>query len=647
MVKRVVVGLAVCFLLASTALAQPEPSRAKLGDKMPNLTFKDDRGKSYRLYELENQKAIAVVFVSFECPVSNSYMAPLSEIVDEFGKFGVTVWGLTTNEDDTPAEIAKSAKRFDLKFPVFKDERLKAADALGAHTTPEVFVLDSNFVLKYRGRIDNMYTDRLKKHGQVTEHNLRQTLAELVTGRPVSVSATQAIGCTIFREEKRVAKTGNVNYHRDVQPILQKHCQECHRPGEVGPFSLMTYRQAVNWAQDIKDYTKRREMPPWKITEGSAFRNERRLADADIKTLADWVDGGTPQGDPKDAPAVREFPKGWQLGTPDLILSPDDDFLLGPSGKDVFRCFVMPTKLTEDQYVAAVELRPGNPQVVHHLLLFIDSAGSGRKLEIAAQDQEKKNPAIDEHTKLPSKYDRGPGYTRTMGVGFLPRAGMMGWAPGIQPYFLPEGVGFHLPKNSDIVMQVHYHRNGRAERDRTQIGLYFAKKKIEHPYQAGAVTGGAGSGPLRFLFAIPPGDSNFKLTGDTWASQDFTLLNITPHMHMLGKDIKLTMTPPGGKEETVAFIKAWDYNWQEMYSLKQPVHVKAGTKFSVEAHYDNSNKNPRNPFNPPRRVTVGEQTFNEMCFVFLGGYSESRLPMLPLNPLGPPSAAKGKSDKKD
>ncbi|MBI2804136.1 MAG: redoxin domain-containing protein [Planctomycetes bacterium] len=634
---EVLIALTLAATWTGSVFAQARPSEAKLGEKIPNLTFKDEKGKAYRLYELKDKKAIALVFLSFECPVSNSYAAPLSEIQDEFGKFGVTLWGLTVNEDDTPADVARYAKKFNLTFPAFKDERLRAAHALQADRTPEVFVLDGNFVLRYRGRIDNMYSERLKKHKDVTEHNLRQTLAELVTGRPVSGSATTAIGCMIVRDERPLAKTGKFTYYRDVQPILQNRCQECHRPGEVGPFSLMTYKQAVNWAQDIKAYTQSRDMPPWKIAEGVAFHNERRMTEQEINTLAHWADHGTPAGDPKDAPKPREFPKGWQLGTPDLILTPSDDYLLGPSGRDVFRCFVMPTNLAEDKYVSAVELRPGNPQIVHHLLLFIDTTGAARKLEKDAQDREKKNPVLDEHTGLPSKFDKGPGYSRTMGVGFLPKGGLMGWAPGIQPRFMPDGVGFFLPKKSDVVMQIHYHRNGRAEKDRTRIGIYFAKKKIGHPYQASAVTGGSGRGPFRFLFAIPPGKENYPLDGDAWAMQDFTLLTLMPHMHLLGKDIKLTMTPPGGKEQTLFAVKKWDYNWQEMYFLKEPIQVKAGTKFHVDAHFDNSAKNPLNPFSPPRRVTLGEQTTNEMCFVFLGGFSQSRLRVLPVSPLGPPS----------
>src|ERR1019366_783668 len=294
---RLILCWSVLFLSGAPALAQQEPAHAMLGEKIANLTFKDDRGKGSRLYELEKKKAIVLVFMSFECPVSNSYATPLSHMAKEFEKFGVTFWGLTTNEDDTPADIAKAAKRFDLTFPVFKDERMRAAHALKADFTPEVFVLDGEFVLQYRGRIDNMYSERLKKHKEITEHNLRQVLAELVTGRPVSVPATQAIGCKIFRGRQEIAKEGKVTYHRDVEPILQNRCQSCHRPGEVGPFSLMTYKQAVNWAQDIKDYTQRREMPPWKVSEGMAFHNERRLSDKELKSLADWADHGTPAGD--------------------------------------------------------------------------------------------------------------------------------------------------------------------------------------------------------------------------------------------------------------------------------------------------------------------------------------------------------------
>jgi peroxiredoxin len=634
--------LAACagLELAGPLRADPPAAQRNIGKKIPDLTFTDAAGKTLSLYSLKDQKAIILVFLSFECPVSNSYCQPLADVYKDYHKAGVTVIGLTAAQDQTRAEVAKQARSYDLPFPVFLDKGLAAADALQADITPEAFVLDSDFTLRYRGRIDDAWTARLKKNHNAGTGELRQVLAELLTGRPVSNPLTQAVGCTILREAPAVAKAGRVTYYRDVLPILQKRCQGCHRPGEVGPFSLMTFRDAVNWASDIKEYTRTRQMPPWKITEGVPFHNDRRMPAEEIATLAAWVDGGTPQGNPKDAPPPRQFPHGWQLGQPDLVLTVPDDFQVGPTGRDVFRCFVLPTNLPEDKYVAAVEIRPGNPRIVHHSLLFIDTTGQGRKLQQKAQaKQAEKDPHTGEVA-----LDRGPGYSVTMGVGFVPQGGLSGWAPGQLPRYLPEGYGYFLPKGADVVMQVHYHRDGRLEKDRSSVGLYFAKKKGYQPIQGGIIAGSQGGiGPLRLFFTIPAGAEHFKLTGSLWAKDDCTLFVITPHMHLLGKEIKVTLTPPGGKAETVLAIREWDYNWQETYVFKEPLRVKAGSRLDVEAYYDNSENNPNNPFSPPRQITFGEQTTNEMCFVFLGGTSAQRGRRLPVSITDPKEGpAKGK-----
>lgn len=632
------IGAILVSLLASFATAQTAkaPSTANVGKQIVNIAFKDEAGKTAHLHDLRGKKAIVLVFLSFECPVSNSYAQPLADMASEFSKHGVQFIGLTTNEEETAADVAKRAREFALQFPVYRDDKLAAADALKAEITPEVFVLDGELVLRYRGRIDDGYSERLKKHPRVTKENLRQVIGEILSGRPVSVAATQAIGCPIPRSKSPPAKAGDVTYYRDVLPILQNHCQQCHRPGEVGPFALMNYRQAVNWAADIKDYTQKKLMPPWKVTDGPAFHNERRLSQKEIDTLAAWADGGAAEGNKNDAPPPRSFPVGWQLGTPDLVLTIGDEFLLGPTGRDLFRCFVMPTNLSEDVYVSAVEVRPSNPRVVHHALLFIDAKGLARKLEQAERD---KKPVVDADHPEGSKYDRGPGYTVSMGVGFVPQGGLSGWAPGQMPRYLPEGSGFLLPKNADVVMQIHFHRDGRAEKERSQVGLYFAKKKVDRPYQGSVIAGGLGTGPLGRFFVIPAGDERFHLQGDMHATADFTLHSIMPHMHMLGKEVNVTMTPPDGPAKTLVAIKEWDYNWQETYMFKEPISIKAGTRLHVDAFYDNSAKNPNNPFSPPRRVTFGEQTFNEMCFVFLGGTSESRLRRLPLSPAAPKKSA--------
>jgi mono/diheme cytochrome c family protein len=557
----------------------------------------------------KDAKAVVVVFLSFDCPVSTGYSQALGELARAYGGRGVAFVGLATNPDEDAAQVARHAADYRLPFPVRKDEKLAAADALQATTTPEAFVLDRDRNLRYRGRIDDGYAARLKRNQAVTRHDLRRALDEVLDGKPVTEPVTAAVGCPIARATAGKAPATPVTYYRDVLPILQNHCQQCHRPGEVGPFSLMTFRQASNWASDIKDYTRSRQMPPWKPTAGPAFQNERKLTDAQIATLAAWVDGGTPEGDKADAPAPRQFTKGWQLGEPDLVLTVPDDFHLGADGRDVFRCFVLPTDFPEDKYVIAVDVRPGNPRVVHHVLLFTDTSGKARQLAEKEAGRDKK---ADEE-------DSGPGYPSAMGVGFLPRGGMGGWAPGQMARYLPEGYGHFLPKGADVVAQVHYHRDGRPETDRTRIGLYLAQKPGLRPMQQIVIRGGRGRAGF---FVIPAGAAHHPVSGSLWVEQDCTVHSVLPHMHLIGKSIKVTMTPPDGPPQTLVAIDDWNYNWQETYVFREPIPVKAGTRIDIEAVYDNSDANPNNPNHPPRLVTFGEQTTNEMCFGFIGATSD-------------------------
>lgn len=628
----------IALSTARAAEEEQEPSRARLGQKIPNLTFTLPEGKQLSLYDFKDKKVIVLVFLSFDCPISTSYSQPLADIGNEFGPHGLTLLGLTTNEEQTPAEVAKLGKHYRLPFPVVLDKGLKAANALQANVTPEVFVLDGRFVLRYRGRIDNAYYARLKRNPEVTAHDLHQVIGELLSGRSVSNPATTAIGCFIPRDLDRTARDGEVTYYRDVLPILQNRCQSCHRPGEVGPFSLLTYRQAVNWADDIKTFTQNRFMPPWKPQEGGPFHSERKLPQEEIDLLARWVDSGTPQGNPRDAAPKKDFPEGWQLGQPDLVLEMPGEFQVGPSGHDVFRCFVLPTNIPQDVYVAAVEVRPGNSRIVHHALLFVDTKGQGRKLEKKAQD-EAGEPQNTAHPALLNELDKGPGYSVKMGVGFVPQGGMSGWAPGAQPRELPDGYGYFLPARADVILQIHYHRNGRLESDRTRVGLYFVKKEKGRQLQNAIMAGGSGlTGVLRPYFAIPAGEKRYQLTDTLWAKEDCRLFAITPHMHLLGKEVKVTLTQPDGSKRTLLHIKDWDYNWQETYMFKTPVTILKGARLDMEAYFDNSAGNPLNPNKPPRRVTYGEQTTNEMCFVFLGGASERPGRRLPLTPFRPRTA---------
>ena len=605
-----IVGAAALVFVAQWGLARGESlTSAKLGQKIADVSFADVTGKKISLADIKGTKATVVVFLSFECPVSTSYSPVLTEMKKRYADRGVTFVGVCASESETASSIAKRVAEFSLGFPAYCDNHGLAIAAFKAEKTPEAFVLDHNLVLRYRGRVDDAFAERLKRNQQIKSHDLENALDEIIAGKAVSHPVTEAIGCLIGAK-KETKKDGPVTYYRDVLPLLQANCQQCHRPGEIGPFALMNYKQAVNWAEDIKTYTATRQMPPWKITGGVAFHNERRLSEKDIATFAKWVDEGTPEGNPADAPPPRQFTAGWQLGEPDLVLTPSSEFTLGPGGPDLWRVFVMPTNLTEDKFVVAYQVKPGNPRVVHHTLNFINMTKAGRLLEKSARKREAQYPSRD-------GYDRGPGYSPDAGVDFPPEGGLGGWVPGQLARQMPEGYGVILPKNSDVVIQVHYHRDGRVEHDKPQIGLYFSRKSEGMKAFKGGVIQPRLSG-------IPANDDNYKVYGSTIVYEECVLHNLTPHMHLIGKKIKVTIKMPNKPKETLLEISAWDYNWQETYFLKDPLKLPVDTELNVEAVYDNSAKNPNNPNNPPRLVTYGEQTTDEMCVVFLGATSDGK-----------------------
>jgi hypothetical protein len=378
-------------------------------------------------------------------------------------------------------------------------------------------------------------------------------------------------------------------FDKDIAPIVFKNCAVCHRAGEVAPFSLLTYHDVSKRAKQIARVTGERIMPPWKAEAGfGEFANDRHLTAQQIAVIQQWAASGMAEGSAADLPPTPKFSEGWTLGTPDVVLEPDEDYTLAADGPDLYRCFVVPTKLTEDRYISAIEVRPGNRKVVHHVIVHFDTTGKARELDAA---------------------DPGPGYTSFGGIGFKSGGTIGGWAPGNYPSFLPEGVGRFLPKNADLVLQVHYHRSGKAETDRTKVALYFAKGPVDKRLR---------SFPLaKLLLRIPAGNSNFVVHTSLPIRYDVTVYRVTPHMHLLGQDMKLTATLPDGTKVPLVHVQNWDFNWQTSYDLKRPLHLPKGSRVDLEARYDNSSGNPVNPNNPPRVVTWGEQTTDEMCLAFL------------------------------
>jgi peroxiredoxin len=620
---RLLFALLVGALCASHAPAA-DLAPGAVGSTVRSFTVRQPDGGTVTLPEhYKDAKAVVVVFVSFDCPVAKSYLSPLGELAKTFAAKGVTV--VAVCPDEGAAEVKKQAAEFKLALPVFADPEQKAVRELGAKRVPEAFVLDAKGVVRYRGRIDDRWLSPSKSNPRTPVPDLTNALDEVLAGKAVTVAETPPVGCPVGPgpKDKPISPAGaKVTFYKDVLPVLQNRCQECHRPGEVGPFSLLTYKQAVRWGDLIKDYTARRAMPPWKPAGGPGYRDERTMPKAEIELLAAWVDAGCPEGDPAQAPTAKKFTGAteWQFGPPDLVVEMPDDFRLGPTGPDHFRAVVMKAGLSEDKMIVAYEVKPGNPKIVHHTINYFDTTGKARDLE-KAEANRKKNP---------NEPDSGPGYTAAMGIGFTSLkpngiGGIGGWTPGIRGFKLPAGTGYFLPKGADVVVQMHYHRTGKQEKDRTKIGLYFAKeranlKPLNMLVVPGLVSTTDGFKPFE---TIPAGKSEFVVRGKVVTQEDCTIYSILPHMHMLGKKIKVTMTPPGGKEQVLVDIPEWDYNWQESYFFEEPIAVKTGTLFEVTATFDNGPANPNNPSSPPREVKRGDQTTDEMLFGFIRATSDT------------------------
>ena len=363
-------------------------------------------------------------------------------------------------------------------------------------------------------------------------------------------------------------------FNRDIAPILYKNCATCHRPGEVAPFSLLTYQDAAKRAKQIATVTASRFMPPWKAEPGyGSFQNERRLTDEQIATLRDWAANGAPEGDPEAKPTPPEFVDGWRAGQPDRVFTLPEKFSLAADGPDQYRCFVIPMNLDHDVYVKAFEFRPENRRVVHHAIVYSDPTGASRKLA-----------------------PNGGSYPCFGGPGFSPTGLVGGWAPGGSPNVPAKGMDLVVAKGTDLVLQIHYHPSGKPEQDQSSLGMTFGEAPT---IGRGLVLVSTSS------IDIPAGESHYVVKTGITIPQDVEVMSITPHAHYLAKDMKIDARLPDGSVTHMIWIKNWDFNWQGNYRYSQPVKLPKGTRVELEYTYDNSAANPRNPSNPPVRVHFG------------------------------------------
>jgi len=388
-----------------------------------------------------------------------------------------------------------------------------------------------------------------------------------------------------------------VTFSETIAPILYANCVTCHRPGEAAPFPLISYDDVRKRGRQIVKVTSSRYMPPWHAAHGFGdFADERRLTDAQIDTIGEWVKQGMPEGDSRRMPKLPAFPDGWHLGTPDLILRMPVAYELPSGGPDVYRNFVIPTHLTEDKWVRAVEFHPSARKAVHHVLFAYDAGGAAAKRD---------------------GLDGKPGYGGMGSAGLGPAGStgpLGGWAVGATPTFLPPGVALVLPKGSDVILQMHFHPTGKLETEQSTIGIYFADKAPDRRVWSVQV-------PALFGFGagidIPAGESQYVIEDSLTLPVDVKAFSIAAHAHYIAKEMKATATLPDGTVQPLLWIQDWDFNWQDRYTYKTPLLLPKGTRIDARLIYDNSADNPRNPSAPPKQVQWGEQSFDEMGSVII------------------------------
>lgn len=562
----VAIALSMVAVLAGPAVV--DAAETSVGTKIEDFTLPDFHGQEHSLSDLADAKAIVVAFVGNDCPLVRLYAPRLSALARKYESRGVRFLAVNSNRHDTVTEMADFARNYELPFPLLKDLRNEVADRFMAERTPEVFVLDEERVVRYRGRIDDQYAVGLQREDLSNDYLVR-ALDQVLGDRPVRMASTEAVGCVIARAPK-VEPHGDVTYTNQIARIMNKHCVECHREGELAPFALTSYDDVAGWAETIREVIRDNRMPPW-FADGryGQFSNDCSMSAEEKQLIEQWAAAGTPEGDPAELPEPPEFVAGWRIGEPDLVLEMEEEFHVPAEGVVDYQHIRVDPGFDEDVWVTAAEARPGNPSVVHHIVLFAVPKGS-----------------------------RGRGDATSFGQMVAI------YAPGMPPWQYPDGTAMLIKKGMELVFQLHYTPNGRAQSDRSYVGLKFTKaENVKQKIRYGMA--------LNMAFEIPPGADDHEVQSQVKFRRDTLLLNLFPHMHYRGKSFRFDAYYPDGSHEVLLDVPNYDFNWQLRYDLAEPKLMPKGTRVICTGKFDNSADNPRNP-NPNETVRFGLQSWEEM-----------------------------------
>lgn len=521
-------------------------------------------------------------FLGVECPLAKVYAPRLQRMADEFADRGVRFIGINSNIQDSMEEVAQYAAEHQLTFPMAKDYDRRVALQMGATRTPEVFVVDRGGEIRYQGRIDDQFQVGVSRK-QATKHDLRVALEQLLAGQTVTDPRTSAPGCLIALPRPAgsagqtgaagQSKTPQITFCDQVIRLLQKHCVDCHRDGEIGPFALDRYEEVQGWADMSMEVIDSGRMPPWHANpDHGAFRNSRGMNEAEKQVFRRWVESGMPYGQATDLPPSPEYVPNWRLSRkPDVVFPiSEQPFELPADGTIEYQYFVIDPQFKEERWVRAAQVIPGNPAVVHHCIAFARPPDGGDFRDISL---------------------------------------LSAYVPGQIRGELPSGYAQRIAPGAKIVLQMHYTPTGKPEQDLTRLGLVFADADdVTHEVYSLAC--------INHNFEIPPGVENYEVKGEqNWFPKNGSLLAITPHMHLRGKSFRVDRRS-GAVSEALLDVPAYDFNWQHNYELIDPLPLDSTDQISFTAVFDNSTSNPNNP-DAQEYVTWGDQTWQEMALTFL------------------------------
>jgi hypothetical protein len=618
----------LCVLAWCSGVASGAP---RPGDRAANFSLLDYSGKHYE-FRRSPARAVVLFFTGSDCPIARQSGSKLQAVADAYGPKGVAVWLVNAtplNDPSTakldamyemgrfaPREVLgdryavkqlrdlvplsalgdkETIRKETLQYvfgvpplpPILRDEHQIVSRYFGVSRTCEaVAIATQDSTLLYRGAVDDQFSEGARKPAPTRQY-LRDALEDFLAGRPVAVAKTRAHGCAITFGALPEGK--EVTYTRDVAPLLKSKCVSCHSPGEIGPFAMGGYEQVKGWSAMIREVVLDRRMPPWHADPHvGKFSNDRTLTAQESNAIVQWVADGSPRGEGEDplggapgeasdaraaAAAIKDLdpsPPAWELGQPDfLVRLPEQE--VPATGAVDYRYIDSDFVVPRDLWLRAAVTRPGNPKVVHHIIV---------------------------RAKYPANYD-GP-----KSESFL----FTTWVPGLGQGECPPDTGLFLPKGATFNFEVHYTPDGRPRKDRSEVGLYLAKETPRMQLEVRA----AHTRELN----IPPGDANAQHTATYFFKSDAILYGVSPHMHLRGSWFKFELMTPDGKRQPLLSVPSYDFNWQTSYRLAEPLRVPAGSWMLCTGAFDNSATNPHNP-DASKRVTWGPQTYNEMFMGFM------------------------------